>query len=99
MPARVTEQAQASRQRHHRTARELVRRRDTDQSRRFLRHAIQAHTVGVTDKTVRAFQGILLFLVLACDTLIRYQIRFVPNLRRAAERAPTVATEAAHGNG
>ena len=55
--------------------------------------------VGVTDKTVRAFQGILLFLVLACDTLIRYQIRFVPNLRRAAERAPTVATEAAHGNG
>jgi simple sugar transport system permease protein len=31
----------------------------------------------VSDKTVRAFQGMLLFFVLACDTLIHYRIRFV----------------------
>lgn len=49
--------------------------------------------VGVTDKTVRAFQGILLFLVLACDTLIRYRIRIV----FPAPSAPAV--EVAHGNG
>lgn len=47
--------------------------------------------VGVTDKTVRAFQGILLFFVLACDTLIRYRIRIVP------VAAPNVET--ARGNG
>lgn len=54
--------------------------------------------VGVTDKTVRAFQGILLFFVLACDTLIHYQIRFMPS---APVAAPPVqpATEASHGNG
>lgn len=50
--------------------------------------------VGVTDKTVRAFQGILLFFVLACDTLILYRIRF-------AGSAPTVLSsgEPQHGNG
>lgn len=48
--------------------------------------------VGVTDKTVRAFQGVLLFSVLACDTLIRYQIRLVPT----STREPVEAT---HGNG
>jgi simple sugar transport system permease protein len=48
--------------------------------------------VGVTDKTVRAFQGMLLFFVLACDTLIRYRVRFVFN---------TLAKigETSHGNG
>lgn len=40
--------------------------------------------VGVTDKTVRAFQGILLFFVLACDTLIRYRVRIVPSSRNEA---------------
>lgn len=40
--------------------------------------------VGVTDKTVRAFQGILLFFVLACDTLIRYRIHLVPTAQPAA---------------
>jgi simple sugar transport system permease protein len=34
-------------------------------------------SIGVSDKVVRAFQGILLFFVLACDTLIHYRIRFV----------------------
>lgn len=33
--------------------------------------------IGVSDKAVRAFQGMLLFFVLACDTLIHYRIRFV----------------------
>ncbi len=52
--------------------------------------------IGVTDKTVRAFQGMLLFFVLACDTLIHYRIRLV----RPAPSTPTAApvTEAAHGN-
>jgi simple sugar transport system permease protein len=40
--------------------------------------------VGVSDKVVRAFQGLLLFFVLACDTLIHYRIRFVPSERPAA---------------
>ena len=32
-------------------------------------------SVGLSDKVVRAFQGMILFFVLACDTLIHYQIR------------------------
>ena len=52
--------------------------------------------IGVTDKTVRAFQGMLLFFVLACDTLIHYQVRIVrPKPAQAAEPQ----TEAAHGHG
>ncbi len=47
--------------------------------------------LGVTDKTVRAFQGILLFFVLACDTLIRYRVRVVS--------AKIQTAEAASGNG
>ncbi|MEO9338917.1 ABC transporter permease [Mesorhizobium sp. SB112] len=34
-------------------------------------------SIGVSDKVVRAFQGMLLFFVLACDMLIHYRIRFV----------------------
>ena len=34
-------------------------------------------SIGVSDKVVRAFQGILLFFVLACDTLLLYRVRFV----------------------
>lgn len=49
--------------------------------------------VGVTDKTVRAFQGILLFFVLACDTLILYRIRI------ATAQGSASAPEAAHGHG
>lgn len=32
-------------------------------------------SVGLSDKVVRAFQGLILFFVLACDTLIHYRIR------------------------
>ncbi len=32
--------------------------------------------LGISDKTAQVFQGILLFLILACDTLIHYRIRF-----------------------
>ena len=31
----------------------------------------------ISDKSARVFQGMLLFLVLACDTLINYRIRFI----------------------
>ncbi|MEP3280527.1 MAG: ABC transporter permease [Stappiaceae bacterium] len=39
--------------------------------------------LGTSDKTTRVFQGMLLFFVLACDTLILYRIRF----RRASAPA------------
>lgn len=45
--------------------------------------------VGVSDKVVRAFQGLLLFFVLACDTLIHYRIRLT-----RPEKATTAVTEA-----
>ena len=35
--------------------------------------------LGISDKTTQVFQGMLLFLILACDTLIRYRIRLVRN--------------------
>ncbi len=36
-------------------------------------------TMGVSDKLTRVFQGLLLFFVLSCDTLIFYRIRLVWN--------------------
>jgi len=35
-------------------------------------------SLGISDKIARVFQGILLFSILACDTLILYRIRFEP---------------------
>lgn len=34
-------------------------------------------SLGISDKVARVFQGLLLFFVLGCDTLIHYRIRFV----------------------
>jgi len=34
-------------------------------------------SLGVSDKVGRVFQGLLLFFVLACDTLIHYRLKFV----------------------
>ncbi|MFU0503729.1 ABC transporter permease [Pseudaminobacter sp. NGMCC 1.201702] len=48
-------------------------------------------SVGVSDKVVRAFQGMILFFVLACDTLIHYRIRLVAG-------RPAVIGETSHGN-
>ena len=45
-------------------------------------------SIGVSDKVVRVFQGILLFFVLACDTLIHYRIRFVGSPAEAAGGRP-----------
>ncbi len=39
-------------------------------------------TLGVSDKIVRVFQGILLVSILACDTLIVYRIRIVARIGR-----------------
>jgi simple sugar transport system permease protein len=44
-------------------------------------------SIGVSDKTVRAFQGMLLFFVLACDTLIHYRIRLVAASQAGKEAA------------
>ena len=49
-------------------------------------------SLGVTSQTARAFQGLLLFFVLACDTLIHYRIRLVPGAAPKPEGA-------VHGNG
>ncbi|MDQ2632617.1 MAG: ABC transporter permease, partial [Pseudomonadota bacterium] len=45
------------------------------------------------DKAVRAFQGMLLFFVLACDTLIHYRVRMVgaPVAKTVAPRTGEVA--------
>lgn len=40
-------------------------------------------SVGLSDKVVRAFQGSILFFVLACDTLIHYRVRLVRPARKA----------------
>jgi ABC-type uncharacterized transport system permease subunit len=48
--------------------------------------------VGVTDKTVRAFQGMLLFFVLACDTLIRYRIRLIWPASPSSDASPPQAS-------
>jgi simple sugar transport system permease protein len=41
-------------------------------------------SLGISDKVARVFQGILLFLILACDTLILYRVRFVSSARPQA---------------
>ena len=38
-------------------------------------------TLGISDRATRVFQGLLLFFVLACDTLIHYRIRIVTALK------------------
>ncbi|AAL53942.1 galactoside transport system permease protein mglc [Brucella melitensis bv. 1 str. 16M] len=35
--------------------------------------------IGISEKSARVFQGMILFFVLACDTLILYRIRIVMN--------------------
>lgn len=45
-------------------------------------------SIGVSDKVTRVFQGLLLFFVLSCDTLIHYRIRLVfAGSGKTAERA------------
>ncbi len=44
-------------------------------------------SVGLSDKVVRAFQGLILFFVLACDTLIHYRIRITRPKAAAAGEA------------
>ena len=41
-------------------------------------------TLGISDKTASVFQGLLLFFVLAADTLIHYRVRLVPSTREPA---------------
>jgi ABC-type uncharacterized transport system permease subunit len=49
--------------------------------------------LGLSDQTTRVFQGMLLFYVLACDTLILYRIRFVRSQTTQATRAIEVKHE------
>jgi general nucleoside transport system permease protein len=41
--------------------------------------------LGISDKTARVFQGILLFYILACDSLILYRLRLAGRTPRLAE--------------
>jgi simple sugar transport system permease protein len=42
-------------------------------------------SIGISDKVSRVFQGLLLFFVLSCDTLMHYRIRFVSDRSVAPE--------------
>lgn len=42
-------------------------------------------SIGISDKVSRVFQGLLLFFVLSCDTLIHYRIRLIFSGRTATE--------------
>ena len=44
-------------------------------------------SIGVTDKVARSFQGVLLFFVLACDTLIHYRSRITRPARAGVREA------------
>jgi simple sugar transport system permease protein len=44
-------------------------------------------TLGISDKVARVFQGLLLFFVLGCDTLIHYQVRLVTGSKSQTETA------------
>lgn len=44
-------------------------------------------SLGVSDKVTRVFQGLLLFFVLSCDTLILYRVRLIFGAKRAAAEA------------
>lgn len=47
-------------------------------------------SLGVSDRIARVFQGVLLFAVLASDTMVRYRIRLVRHHRRAAPASAPV---------
>ena len=43
--------------------------------------------LGISEKMAQVFQGLLLFLILACETLIHYRIRMAPRLGAVTEEA------------
>jgi general nucleoside transport system permease protein len=49
--------------------------------------AVQS-ALGISDKVARVFQGMLLFFVLGCDTLIHYRIRLIGFASPKLEAAP-----------
>lgn len=56
-------------------------------------------TYGVSDQIARVFQGLLLFYVLACDTLIFYRMRLVRSASSAATgKIQEARMEVKHGN-
>ena len=50
--------------------------------------------LGLSDKVAQVFQGMLLFFVLGCDTLINYRIRLVGLRAPRIEAAPAALKEA-----
>ncbi|MEM1283987.1 MAG: ABC transporter permease [Pseudomonadota bacterium] len=56
-------------------------------------------TIGLSDKMARVVQGLLLFFVLGCDTLVRYQIRFSFGAPKTAEQSAAPAAPVTQGAG
>jgi ABC-type uncharacterized transport system permease subunit len=52
-------------------------------------------TLGLSDKMARVVQGMLLFFVLGCDTLVRYQLRLKPAPKAALAPVANEAADAA----
>lgn len=52
--------------------------------------------LGLSDQVARVFQGMLLFFVLGCDTLINYRIRLVGAQAQAAAAQPAARLGEAH---
>ena len=52
--------------------------------------------LGLSDKVARVFQGMLLFFVLGCDTLIHYRIRLIGAKAEPAAAQPAARLEEAH---
>ncbi|MEQ8657784.1 MAG: ABC transporter permease [Hyphomicrobiales bacterium] len=52
-------------------------------------------TLGLSDKMARVVQGMLLFFVLGCDTLVRYHVRLKPNPKVASTPTASEAADAA----
>ena len=46
--------------------------------------------LGISDKTAKVFQGVLLLFILACDTLIRYRVRRPDRCPRPRRTGPRV---------
>ncbi|MGF9691430.1 ABC transporter permease [Rhizobium sp. 0TCS1.26] len=44
-------------------------------------------SIGISEKVTRVFQGLLLFFVLSCDTLILYRVRFISGRGRVPSEA------------
>lgn len=55
-------------------------------------------SLGLEDTVTRVFQGFLLFMILACDTAITYQVRLTSGRQAPAASAPSAGTLSSTGS-